>query len=93
MYTRPRLTLIKSDEGYSVEVLGRTGILYAEGKKRLLVDSEFLVGPSGLAIYSDSINVWEPPFENEVIDVTKKECIVENIRRAFRYDGFEIHVL
>ncbi len=93
MFKKHHPNLIESDEGYKVEVLGRTGILYTEDQRRLFIDSEVLLGPSGMAIYAYSIKAWEPPFDNEEIDESKKLSIIENIRRAFRFEGFEIHVL
>ncbi len=92
MFRKSRPNLIESDEGYMVEVLGQTGVMYIEGQRHLFVDSEVLLGPSGMAIYANSIKTWEPPFANEEIDESKKVSIIENIRRAFRFEGFEIHV-
>ena len=93
MFVIPRVNVIQSDEGFSVEVLGRIGLLYTEGFKSLDIDSEVLAGPAGLAIYKDSIKSWNPPHEGETIDEAKRDAIVENIRRAFRFRGSEIHVL
>lgn len=92
MYRKTTPNLIESDEGYMVEILGRTGVMYIEGQRRLFIDSEILLGPSGMAIYTNSIKAWEPPFSDEEIDGSKKMSIIENIRRAFRFEGFEIHV-
>jgi len=93
MFVIPRVNVIQSDEGFSVEVLGRTGLLYTEGSKSLDIDSEVLAGPSGLGIYRNSIKSWNPPHNNEPIDESKRDAIVENIRRAFRFQGLEIAVL
>jgi hypothetical protein len=93
MFKMSRPNVIESDEGFSVEVLGRTGLLYTERAKKLHVDSEVLAGPSGLVIYRDSITTWEPPHTDELIDESKRAAIVDNIRRAFRSDGLEIQVL
>lgn len=93
MFVIPRPNVIQSDEGFSVEVLGRTGLLYTESSRQLHIDSEVLAGPSGLLIYEASIKSWNPPHEREIIDGAKRESIVENIRRAFRFRGFEIEVI
>jgi hypothetical protein len=87
-----RLNVIQSDEGFSVEVLGRAGLLYTEGSKTLDIDSEILAGPSGLVIYTNSIRSWNPPYDTETIDESKRDAIVDNIRRAFRFQGFEIEI-
>jgi len=93
MFKIPRVNVIESDEGFSVEVLGRTGLLYTEGSKKLRIDSEVLSGPSGLGIYKNSIKSWDIPQKNELIDESKRDTIVDNIRRAFRFRGVEIEVL
>ena len=92
MFKIPRPNVIDSDEGFSVEVLGRTGVLYSEGGKTLKVDSEVLAGPAGLVIYMDSITRWTPPNDGELVDTSKRQAIAENIRRAFRFRGLEIEV-
>jgi hypothetical protein len=81
---------IVSDEGFSVEVLGRTGIKYTEGNKVLMIDSEILAGPAGLVVYSNSVRNWEKPFQGEMIDKGK---IIDNLKRAFLYKGFDIEVI
>jgi hypothetical protein len=92
MFKIPRENVIESDEGFSVEVLGRTGVLYSQGEKTLKVDSEVLAGPSGLVIYTDSIVRWASPHESEPFDETTRRVVIENIRKAFRFRGLEIQV-
>jgi len=93
MFDIPRPNVIKSDEGFSVEVLGMTGLLYTEGPRSLYVDSEVIAEPHGLMIYSSSIQSWKSLYEGEIINDAKRNVIVENIRRAFRFRGFEIEVI
>ena len=89
-----RSNIIQSDEGFSVEVLGLTGLRYTEGPKTLFIDSELLAaGPFLLGMYSGSIKSWDPPYDNEIIDESKRAAIVDNVRRAFRSEGFEIDVI
>lgn len=92
MFFAPRVNVIESDEGFSVEVLGPEYVLYVEGPRSLRVDSEFLTGPIALAIYPSSIKRWDPPHSTDVIDKASRERIVENIRRAFHFSGQEIAV-
>jgi hypothetical protein len=89
---RKRLAFIESDEGFAVRALGRAGLEYREGEKIMRVDSEMLVGPAGLVLYKASIRSWEPPHDREVVDDAGRDRIVDNIRRAFRFEGFEIEV-
>ncbi|MCL4274521.1 MAG: hypothetical protein KJZ77_11675 [Anaerolineales bacterium] len=78
------VNLVESGEGYSVEVLGRTGLRYTEGEKRMHIDSEVL-NASEIAVVESSIQAWDSPFEAEVIDDKKRAVILENIRRAFTF--------
>ena len=91
MFTRPRVNVIESDEGYSVEVLGRTGLLYTEGNKSLWIDSEIL-DQKAIAVVKDSITTWKSPHEGETIDDNKRDQIMENIRHAFEFDNTSIDV-
>ncbi len=93
MFKIPRINVIEGDEGYSVEVLGQTGILYSESSKSIHIYSEYVTGQVGLALFRDSINKWDPPNENEKINKKKREAIVENIRRAFLFRKIEIEIV
>ena len=82
MFSIPRPNVIESEKGYSVEVLGRTGLRYTDGGRVLHIDSEVLAGPSGIIIYSQSINTEKD-----------KAKIIENIQAAFKFRGFDIQVV
>lgn len=84
MLRSPRVNLVESDDGFSVEVLGRTGILY---------DSEVLAR-SGIAVWKSKIQHWREPYQNEAVDDAKRAEIVENFRRAIvEFWGSEIEVI
>ena len=124
MFSSPRNNVVKSDEGFYVEILGRTGIKYVEGSRAIFIDSEVLTGPHGMMIQKDSIRNWQVPlggidtskkdkiikdahkvslvedsflFEGfaieETIDDNKKGEIIENVRRAFLFQGFEVEIV
>lgn len=85
----PRTNVIESDEGFSVEVLGPTGLRYTEPGRTLWLDSEMLAGPAGLILYSGNMKP-EGSAEMISLDDTDRGRIVENVRAAFRFRGFEI---
>jgi hypothetical protein len=93
MFFIPRTNVIESDTGYSVEVLGRAGLRYIEGGQALRVDSEMLAGSSGLVVYSESIKAEVLSRAEEPITDEKRARVIENIRAAFRFRGFEIQVV
>jgi hypothetical protein len=92
-FSIPRVNVIRSDQGFTVELLFPTGLVYSEGHCEMRVDSEMLVGPSGLAIYEQSIREWRSPAECGDVTQEVRAKIVDNIRRAFRFRDFEIEVL
>jgi hypothetical protein len=89
--TQPNL--YESSDGFSVEVLGRTGLRYREEGRQMFVDSEVLIGPSGMALYKDTIQKCDPPYDNVPVTDSDRDRIVNNIRDAFRSQGFEIDVI
>jgi len=93
MFTTPRPNLYESSDGFSVEVLGQTGLTYSEGIREMFVDSEVLAGPAGMVLYRSTIRQWEAPHDAEGISDAAKERILQNIREAFRFQGFEIEVI
>lgn len=93
MLRSPRVNLVESDDGFSVEVLGRTGILYKERDHIMFVDSEVLAR-SGIAVWKSKIQHWREPYQNEAVDDAKRAEIVENFRRAIvEFWGSEIEVI
>jgi hypothetical protein len=78
MFSIPRTNVIESDTGFSVEVLGRTGLRYREGDRVMHVDSEVQMGPSGMIVGASSIRRWDPPYAAEKghTDVSEWPCHV-----------------
>ena len=93
MFTNPRVNVYESSDGFSVEVLGFTGLCYREGEKQMFVDSEMITGPALLVIWKSSVERWDPPHESEPVTDADRDRIVENIREAFRFQGVEIDVI
>jgi hypothetical protein len=88
----PRTNVIESDEGFSVEVLGKTGLRYKEPNRTLWLDSEMLAGPAGLILYSGNMKREGSP-ETITLGTVDRDRIIENVRAAFRFRGFEIQVV
>lgn len=47
--------LYRSPGGFSVEVLGRTGLRYREEGRSYFVDAEILAPPGGIMVYGSSV--------------------------------------
>lgn len=92
MFNEPRVNVIACDEGFSVEVLGRIGLTYTEGPRRMFIDSELLAGPRGIAVCANRRSRWEPPHDDEPLSMARWLLILENVRRAFRWSGYDISI-
>jgi hypothetical protein len=92
VFSIPRVNVIESDEGFSVEVRGPNCVRYTDGSRSADVFSEWLTGEVPMVIYPKSVKRWNPPHSREAIDEPVRMRIVENIRRAFRFRGVEIDV-
>jgi hypothetical protein len=81
--------LIESSAGYSVTVLGRTGMRYVEGGRSIRIDSEVLAkpGPGAIAMFKDSIVAWEPPDESDELTAADRDRIAGNIKRHSKRAG------
>jgi hypothetical protein len=93
MFSIPRTNVVESDAGFSVEVLGRTGMQYCENGRAMKIDSEVLMGTKAMAVYSYSFSSWLPPHHAEPVDDATKARIAENLRAAFRFRGVEIDII
>ncbi len=89
MFHMPRPNLIESTEGFSVEILGRTGIQYVEGDRTVEVNSEVLATDE-IAVYRSSIRRWK---DGHAIDEDNRSRIIHNIRDAVKSQGEGIVVI
>jgi len=93
MFTTPRANLIVSSEGFSVEMIGRSQIVYREADRTLDIEAELLSTPTWtMALYTTSIRAWAAPHDHEVISDADRERIVGNIARAFTSQGCHLEV-
>jgi hypothetical protein len=91
--TVSRPNLYECSGRYSVEVLGRTGLLYREGDRSAFVDAEVLAPPAGLLIYRDSIQRWAPPFDTSCIDDAERQRVLRNILDLLHAQDIQVDVL
>jgi hypothetical protein len=93
MFYIPRVNVIESDAGFSIEVLARTGMKYREGDKSLFIDSEVLAPGKGIAISVKSIKAWDPPHARELITEQEKAKIISNIKEAMEFRKAPLEVI
>lgn len=90
-----RGNVIESDQGFSIEVFSRTGLMYSEGGKRIFIDSEILTSgpPLLIMVIKGSIRRWGRFHLGRAISEEKREQIIDNIREAFHSQGMEIEIV
>ena len=91
-FSEPEPNLIASSSGFSVRVLGRTGMRYIEGPRSVWIDSEVLAQPGSIVIFEPSIRVWESPDDPGPVTDHDRSQIVQNIKRAFDACGYNLQV-
>jgi hypothetical protein len=73
---------IRSSDGYSIRVLGRTGLEYKDDRVKLRIDSESMPQPwLGVVVYTGSI-----PDNSEL----PRAEIIERLQRAFDFAGWRL---
>jgi len=89
----PKVNVIESSKGFTVEVLGRTGLRYTEVGRDLFVDSEVLAADFGLLVIANSIQNWgSPPRSSSTMEGADRVRIIENIQRAFASQGQNVEI-
>jgi len=90
-FSEPEPNLIESTAGFSVTVLGRTGLRYTEDDRSVWIDSEVLAKPRAMALFKDSIKTWEGEHA-EPVSGADRDRIASNVKRAFEGCGYELQV-
>ena len=85
-----KVTLFFKRKKFSVKVTGRAGVIYKEGDKTLIIDSEMLSGNKyDMIIYIESMNNWEPPYDKLILTENDKKQIMENIDQDLKKINIE----
>lgn len=77
---------VVSSKGYSIRI-SHNRLTYFEGKKAIGIDIEHCVDPYKLAIYSNTIKKWHPPFEKNLISEKDKDTIKDCIKECLDFLG------
>lgn len=94
MFKKKRFgNVIINDQGFEVHIdaRGRDSLIYKEGDKVILINSESSVVKNKIiiAFWKNSIKNWESPYEKEIIGENKCNQISDNIEAALKYAGFD----
>lgn len=83
-FKRINLQGVESSDGFVVQIAGRFALHYIEGDHVLPIDVEV---SEVVIIHPESIQWWNPPFENEPIPDSKKREILANVLAALDFMG------
>jgi hypothetical protein len=93
VFRSPKPSMIESDEGFSVEQVDFSTVVYREGDKKVSLTIEHLLGPALFVVYLGGwTDRWDPPFDTVIVSEDEWRRIGENIRAAYRSQGHEIKV-
>jgi hypothetical protein len=93
MFHIPRVNVIESETGFSIEMLGRTGIEYRESDKAMFIESEILMTEAPtVAIWKDHIRAWKPPHDNEQVSEEKRTEILKNVCAALKWRNTQVEI-
>lgn len=86
----------ESDAGFRVQIVSRGELEYSVGRRRLLVGFEPGVSPDGLpdiAVYLSRVTAWEPPYDREAIDASRRVSIAGQISEALSFLGIDHQII
>jgi hypothetical protein len=75
--------IYSDDESFFISV-GKDGLIYHEGNRRMTITVE--MGAKGFAVYEETIGRWDDDLEHSVDDHTKHQ-ITRRIRQALESQG------
>ncbi|GAC1479021.1 MAG: hypothetical protein NVS1B4_23220 [Gemmatimonadaceae bacterium] len=91
-FTKPTPSIVASDEGFSVQIVAPSHILYTERGTVWDVATEWLMGAPPIVVYQADITPISGADISEPLSPARRNEMVANIRRALRFDGIEIDV-
>jgi len=78
---------VQSDTGFSLWMRNPFNLHYYEGSHELVIPGEMLSGEHELLVSVSAIKSWQPPFDQEPIDESKRDRIAGNVETALRFLG------
>lgn len=69
-----------------IKLLGRSGLIFKENGKSMFIDSEMILTKDDfdMVVYTDSIERWDPPYEQETLSGETRTEIMNSIQRQMK---------
>lgn len=78
------MATILDGNGCTVELRGRTGIVYREGDRSMRIDAEMLSGETDWVVYTSSVGLWA---DGSRAVGEERERVVANLRATLARAG------
>lgn len=78
------------NKGITVRTIGRSRILYKDGKKKMYVSFEWVTPDGATQVDSYSVKKWESPYQDEIITETERQHILDNIKEELERKGLTV---
>lgn len=91
-FTRINSWLIKSSDGYEVEILGRTGMIYRGHEGSYFVDSELNAAPNEISVFLDSMYKMTGP-DRILVDSQQELVVIRKILLGLAALGLQVEIL
>lgn len=85
-------TRVESDEGFTVELLGRVHLRYREGGRSILIGAERHADGMGYTVLSSPMGGWEAPHSSETLTDVEWQRVFRNVLAALEFLRMRIDV-
>ena len=94
MFSEPKINVIDSDDGFTIEIHGINNLEYREGDTSVFMWVEMAQkdGKFCVEIVRDSIRYWSSPRDSRPVTEKDRIMIVERIRAALNWKDTEVIV-
>jgi len=82
--------VIRSDEGWSLQALGRTRMRYTDGGREALLDCEFPFAKRGIVFYADKVVAWTIP-SGVAMTLEERVLVIKRVTAALEWEGLTVY--
>lgn len=91
MFTNPKLNVVRTTDGKSIEVLESTGVRYEDEHGAVLINGQMLNVSGGYMLYRHSMKTVSAPPNTELSDA-RRAHILDTVRAAMTFQGLPVTI-